>query len=224
MSRVIAAGISVFALVAAVACSKQETPTAEPQQERTSQAPEGTGKQETQGQQQPAGNPFQAAEEMMKALSGGASGDKKPVPPIDYKKLKDALPQVSGWTREEPRGEMATFGQWSYSIASADYGKGGARVECKIHDYAYISALTASYMMMFSTNFSRESDEGYEKSVNVGGNPGFEKWEKKNRSADLTLWVGKRLIVVIEGDDVDDPSVLRDFAGAIDYGKIGPLS
>lgn len=173
-------------------------------------------------QPQQSDNPFQALEQIGKSMTG--QDGQKPVPPLDYHKLKEALPDPWGWKRSNQKGEMMTLGQWSYSTASAEYDKGGIHVECKINDFAYISALTAPFMMMFGGKFAHESDEGYEKSVMLGENPAFERWDKNQKSGELTLWVGKRLIIEIEGRDLADPSVLHDFANAIDYKKIGPLS
>ncbi|MBI2838831.1 MAG: hypothetical protein HYX75_10975 [Acidobacteria bacterium] len=222
MSRLGIAALALCAAAVAGGCGKKSEEASEPGPAKTESQ---ESREEAQAQppsQQPA-NPLQALEQMSKALSG-RQGDQKAAPPIDYKKLKEALPSGSGWYRSEPKGEMMTMGQWSYSIAEAEYDKGDAHIECKLTDYAYVQALMSPFMMMFAGNFSRESDDGYEKSVMVGGNPGFERWEKKEKSGELTLMVGKRLIVQIEGHGITDPAVLQEFVSRIDFGKIGPLS
>ena len=217
MFKAKAVALTLTLFLVGIGCGKktdeQATPSApaEPQQAAQQQA------------QQPS-NPMEALQQMGQAMQQMQQGEMKPVPPIDFHKLKDAMPNVSGWAREEPKGESATFGQWSYSEASTTYTKGESRIDCKIFDYAHIHAMYAPFMMMFASNFSRESDDGYEKSVTVGGNPGFERWQKGDNSGEVTLWVGKRLIVTVEGDKIADTSILQDVAKAIDYGKIGPLS
>ncbi len=46
---------------------------------------------------------------------------------------------------------------------------------------------------------------------------------KGDKSGELTLWIGKRLIVTVEGEKIAGTSVLQEAAKAIDYNKIGPL-
>ncbi|MEW6363994.1 MAG: hypothetical protein AB1714_05080 [Acidobacteriota bacterium] len=217
MFKARAVAITLTCLLAGIGCSKKSTDEGAPS---TPAEPQQAAPQQQSPQ---PGNPMEAIQQMGQAMQQMQQGDMKPVPPIDFHKLKDALPNLDGWTREEPKGESATFGQWSYSDASTTYTKGESRLDCKIFDYAHIHAMYAPFMLMFAGNFSHETDDGYEKSVTVGGNPGFERWEKGNKSGELTLWIGKRLIVTVEGEKIPDTSVLQELAKAVDYSKIGPL-
>jgi hypothetical protein len=77
--------------------------------------------------------------------------------------------------------------------------------------------------MMLATGYSKESSDGYEKAVTVGGNPGFEKWQKDSKTGELNVLVGKRFLVTIEGHDLADTKVLNEFASKMDMGKLAGL-
>jgi hypothetical protein len=77
--------------------------------------------------------------------------------------------------------------------------------------------------MMLASGYSRESSEGYEKSISVNGQPGFEKWNDGRKDGELNILVNKRFLVTIEGDDLADTKVLHEVAGLMDFGKLGAL-
>src|SRR5687767_15165848 len=106
--------MGVFALVAVLAagCGKSdEEKAAEKAAEETKEAAaalkkageEVGGAAAAQGMQQAA----KALEGLAGAL-GGATTDGKTVTPVSFQDLQTALPEVSGWTREKPRGERMT--------------------------------------------------------------------------------------------------------------------
>jgi len=96
-------------------------------------------------------------------------------------------------------------------------------VEVKIVDSAFSQLLVAPWAMFMTTGYQRETSEGYEKSVNVGGNPGFEKWNSDDKDGELNLVVAKRFLVTIEGNNINDAKVLHDFASKLDTGKLAGL-
>jgi hypothetical protein len=159
-----------------------------------------------------------AAEQMQKAAEGFTN--RKPVPPIAFRELMEFLPtKVSGMKADEPKGETTTAGSWRYSQAEAGFRSedGSRRLEVGIFDYAHIPFLYIPFNMVLNMNVSRESTEGYEKSVKVEGYPALEKWSK-NGSSEIVVLVGDRFIVkadarglgegsarkVVEDMDLDD--------------------
>jgi hypothetical protein len=133
--------------------------------------------------------------------------------------LQEYLPEISGFTQEKPRGETAQYGTWSYSTASARYTSGESNIEVEIHDYAKISALYAPFQMWLSGNFMREDEEGYEKAVKIDGFPGMEEYKHEAKRGKLTLMVGDRFIVVVEGNGVT-MDALKDALKKIDLAKL----
>jgi hypothetical protein len=130
----------------------------------------------------------------------------EPVPPIHYKDLMAFLPDDAfGLTEEEPEGETGKLGEWQYSQASAEFhGDNGESVQVNIFDYAFIGAMYAPYRMMFAMGFSKESTKGYERSTEIMGFPGYEKWEKKSKREQVTVLVGKRFIVTVETHNIEE--------------------
>jgi hypothetical protein len=137
-----------------------------------------------------------AAEQMQKAAEGFTS-NRKPVPPVAFRELIGFLPKkMAGMKADEPKGETTTAGSWQYSQAEVDFRSedGKRHVDVGIFDYAHIPMLYVPFTMVLNMNVARESTEGYEKSVKVGGYPAFEKWSK-NGDSEIVVLVGDRFIV-----------------------------
>ena len=163
-----------------------------------------------------------------KALEGfagalsGTTPDGKPVDPVSFQTLQTALPEVSGWQREQPTGERMTS-PVPFSQTEANYAMGDSHVEVKIVDSAFSQLLIAPWSMFLATGYERQTSSGYEKSVNVGGNPGFERWNTDGKDGELNLVVSKRFLVTIEGNNINDTKVLHEFASKIDATKLAGM-
>jgi hypothetical protein len=110
-----------------------------------------------------------------------------------------------------------------FSQTEATYTKGDAQIEVKIIDSAFSQLLVAPWAIFLTAGYEKETSDGYEKSVNVGGNPGFEKWDSNDNDGELNLVVAKRFLITIEGSDIADTKVLHEFASKLDVGKLGSL-
>ena len=170
----------------------------------------------------------QGLEGFAKAMEGAAAAmtgkgpDGKPVEPISFRDLQTALPEVSGWTRDEPRGERMTS-PFAFSQTEVQYSMGDAQVEVKIVDSAFNQMLVAPWAMFLTAGYEKESSDGYEKSINLGGNPGFEKWNSRSKDGELNLVIAKRFLVTIDGNNITDTKVLQEFASKVDTGKLAAL-
>lgn len=196
-------GIAI-ALVASIACGKSE---AEKQAEEAAK------------QAEKAAEAMQQAAEAggSAAAQGAAQGD-----PVSFQQLETVLPSVSGWQMEKPRGERMTM-PVPFSQTEATYTNGAAQIEVKIVDSAFSQLLVAPWAMFLSAGYEKQTSDGYEKSVNVGGNPGFERWNSDDKDGELNLVVAKRFLVTIDGNDIADPKVLHQFASKLDTGKLAGL-
>ena len=155
----------------------------------------------------------------MQQLQKGPNGEN--VEPVDFKALQGILPTVSGWEREEPKGESMTV-PVKFSQAETAYTKDEARIEVKIVDTAMSQLLTMPYQMFLMTGYSTKTDTGYEKATKVAGQPGWEKWDSAAKRAEVGLIVGKRFMVNVEGTNTDVKTV-QDLIGKIDLGKLAGL-
>lgn len=225
MRRFSIAGV-VLALVVAGGCGKSdEQIAAEKAAEETREAAEALKKAAEQTGTAAANQGMQAAAKALEGFAGALSGtgpDGKPVDPVSFQTLQTALPEMSGWEREQPTGERMTS-PVPFSQTEANYTMGDSRVEVKIVDSAFSSLLIAPWSMFLTTGYEKQTSSGYEKSVSVGGNPGFERWNSQGKDGELNLVVGKRFLVTIEGNNISDTTVLQEFASKIDAGKLAAM-
>jgi hypothetical protein len=77
--------------------------------------------------------------------------------------------------------------------------------------------------MMLAAGYSKESTHGFEKSTTVAGYPAFEKWDKSDKSGELTVFVNQRFVVELEGTGMPDNKELQAFLGRTDLKKLAAL-
>ena len=85
---------------------------------------------------------------------------------------------------------------------------------------AYRARIVAMFM---AAGYEKETQDGFERSVNVAGNPGWEKWDKTGKRGELNAVVGKRFLVQVEGRGVDDIKTLHAVFEQIDLKKLASL-
>ncbi len=187
----------------------------------------GCGKSDQQTKlEQAADAANKAAETAAGNAAGGAasgqaqSGEHKPVPAVDYKKLQSYLPtSLSGWTAGKVDGATLNMDQWNYSTASIKFTNGDAEVTATIFDYAYIESL----MQVYKMKFQFENEDGYAKTGDMAGFPGWETWQKNNNSATCVALLGDRFVVAVEGHGVKDASVPRSVLTGMNLKEIATL-
>jgi hypothetical protein len=184
-----------------------------------------------QEMQKGAENMAKGAEEMARSMSSLASGlgaafggdpNAKPADPVSFRDLQAVLPELSGWERDKPTGERMTA-PVNFSEASVSHTRGDASISTKITDSALNQMLIAPFAMFLAGNYERETDRGYEKSIEVGEHLGFEKWDTEDKDGELTVIVNKRFIVAIEGRNIDNAKVLHDVLARTDLAKLAAL-
>ena len=217
--------VVALAIATSVACGKSE---AEKQAEKAAEDIKKAAEAVTEAQAK-GGDPAKGMADMAKAMQGmaaaiggGGSGDGKPVEPVATDVLKGTLPTVPGWTMDAPEAERMTS-PIAYSQVETTFKQGNAEVEMRVVDTGYAQMLVAPWSMFLTSGYSRENSDGYEKSVSVGGNPGFEKWDSSSKRGELNIFAGKRFMVSIEGRDLADTKVLHEFASKVDFAKIAGL-
>jgi len=165
-------------------------------------------------------------EAMAKGLANvtGAAGESavKPVDPVSFEELQTVMPVVPGWKRANPTGERMTS-PFSLSQASVTYKKGDAEIEQKIMDSGFNQLLFTPFTMFMAAGYEKETQDGFERSVNIAGNPGWEKWDKGSKNGELSVVVGKRFLVQVEGHDVDDIKALHAVLDQTDLTKLASL-
>ena len=228
MQKLFTAAIA-FALAASIACGKSEAEKqaeeAAAQAEKAAEAATKMAEAAGKAGEAAAGEVAKGMEDFAKAMSGMAGalgGDGKTVEPVTFQALQTTLPDMSGWEMRKPRGERMTA-PVPFSQTETRYTKGASRIDVKVVDSGFAPLLIAPWSMMLATGYSRETSEGYEKAVTIGGQPAFEKWNSDAKNGELNILVNKRFLVTIEGDELADTKPLHEFAGKMDFGKFAGL-
>lgn len=210
---VVALGIAISA------CGKSE---AERKAEEMKAQAEAMAKAaQAQGQQaQEMAEGMQQMAQGLQAMAGG--GDQKPVEPVSFRDLQTVFPTVDGWTMGKPTGEKMTM-PVSFSQAEVTYTMGEASVDATIIDSGFHQLLMAPYAMFLTSGYEKQTEDGYEKSTLVAGNPGWERWSDEDKRGELNAVVGKRFLVKFEGSNLANAEVLHGFAKAADLGKLASM-
>ena len=144
---------------------------------------------------------------------------------VDYQKLLPILPDApQGWTADKPDGSTEDVGGFRLTNVHRDYRKGeGDNVPTaaisildSVANPDYVSATTAAW------NNTSETSEGYNKSVTINGNPGFEAFEKDTKHATLWVMIANRYFLQIELQN-QDPKELQGWVKRVDLEKLAAL-
>ncbi|MEO7271045.1 MAG: hypothetical protein ABI211_03470 [Vicinamibacterales bacterium] len=186
-----------------------------------SKAAESAGKENAQAAND-AAKGFEAMAKGFGAMVSGAAGDGKVVEPVSFRDLQALFPAIDGWERSKPTGEKVSA-PFKYSNAEVTYRKGDARIELKLADAGFNQLFFAPFAMLMQAGYEKETQDGYEKSIKISGQPGFEKWNTERQDGELTAMVGKRFLLSVEGRHIDDIKLLHDVVGKIDLAKLAGL-
>jgi X-X-X-Leu-X-X-Gly heptad repeat protein len=163
------------------------------------------------------------AEQMAQGLQQMASGlqqmAKNAVKPVAYEELEALLPELDGWQRSNPKGEMMTV-PFAASRASATYEQGDTRIELEITDSAMSQFALAPLATFLAVGFDERSDDGYRKSTKIAGSPAFEDWDQHARHAEVTVVVASRFIVKGTGSSVNSVAPVRHAVEQVDLAKL----
>ncbi|HUR34210.1 MAG TPA: hypothetical protein VM032_10480 [Vicinamibacterales bacterium] len=165
---------------------------------------------------------FEAMARGFAGAAGAGNGDVKPVDPVSFRELQTVMPDVSGWEKGKPTGERMTS-PFSFSQASVTYTRGDAEIEQKIMDSGFNQLLFTPFTMFMAAGYEKETQDGFERSVNIAGNPGWEKWDKESKNGELNVVVGKRFLVQLEGRGLDDIKTLHTVFEQTDVAKLASL-
>lgn len=144
---------------------------------------------------------------------------------VDFQKLLAILPEPpSGWTADKPEGATEDVGGFKITNVHRDYHKGEGEkapgVAISILDSVsnpdYVSATTEAWKS------NSDTSEGYAKSVNIGGNPGFETFEKDTKHAALWVMIADRYFVQIELQN-QEPAELQEWIKRVDLKKLAAV-
>jgi hypothetical protein len=154
---------------------------------------------------------------MLKSLVNGGKGN---VTTLSRDELKTYLPaSIGSLARSSSDSSTGSFAGISGTSATATYGGAGdGSVTIDVTDAANMVGLTALMDLVMNVATS-ESDEGYEKTVQLGDTKVHEKWTTAGKESELIGIVGGRFAVSVTGSGVDIGTAEQAFQ-AVDIAKL----
>ena len=133
---------------------------------------------------------------------------------VDFRKLKELMPaELKGFKRSEISGEKNKVAEMSISQVTAKFKGGHAddspRIEVQIMDYSSLEMAQGLSAAWTTLEIDKESDDGFEKTIKVAGNPGMETWRKEGKRGEVQLLVGKRYILSVQTYNVPADQVIK---------------
>ena len=215
------AGLLILSLAAlTTACKSPEQKAAEETAKNLEQA----NKQMAEAAKNGGANLGNAMAAMGAAVSGAANGSKK-VETVDFKELKALLPEsLPGMKRTDATGEKTAAMGMQVSNAEGRYSAdNGGSMTIKITDIGSMTGLAGMTAYAWANvAVDREGDNGYEKTSTIGGYKSHEKYDKSSKSGEVSVLVGDRFVVEVDGSDVDMDAI-KSALGKVDLGKLNGM-
>lgn len=161
--------------------------------------------------------------EAMKQMGGALAGSVQ-VEPVDFRTLKDLLPEnLAGLKRVSSEGSRTKVMGIAASTAEAVYqdGKGG-RMKVAITDAGTLTGLAAVAVAWINVEIDKEGDSGYERTTTIEGRKAYERYEKASKTGKLDVVAAGRFLVAAESTGLD-MKAFRAAIAKIDLARLDAL-
>lgn len=169
---------------------------------------------------------FIAAFALAGAIAADAQDEPKLIPDVvDFNALLPLLPEPpADWSAEKAEGSTDELEDTKITTVHRDYQKGEADGSPTASISILDSAANPDYVELTTAGWKLEESnaEGYTKSVDIDGNPGFEVFENDGQHGTIWVLVAKRYFLQIETTG-QDASALREWLGRIDLKKLADV-
>jgi hypothetical protein len=209
-----------LAFVAMTACKSKEEKAAE----EAAKQMEVAARQMEEAAKTGTANMGDAMAAMGAAMSGAVNAGKK-VETVNYQELKALLPEsLPGMKRTDATGEKSSAMGMQISNAEGRYSSDdGNSATIKITDIGSMTGLAGMTAYAWAkVDVDRESDTGYEKTTTFNGYKAHEKYDKQNKSGEISVLVGDRFVVEVDGRGVDMDAIKSNL-GKVDLGKLNSM-
>lgn len=151
--------------------------------------------------------------EAMKQMGGALAGSVQ-VEPVDFRALKDLLPErLAGLRRVSSEGSRTKMMGVAASKAEAVYEDGrGGRMTVSITDAGTLTGLAAVAVAWINVEIDKEGDSGYERTTTIEGRKAYERYEKATKTGKLDVVAAGRFLVAAEATGLD----MKAFRAAIE--------
>ena len=144
---------------------------------------------------------------------------------VHFDALIPFLPEApAGWTAEAPQGDTSDSEDFNISTVQRIYAKGveddSPSVSISIIDPGnnedFVKATTEVWKV------TSETEDGYDRPINLDGKPGYEHYSKLAKTTSLSLFVGNRFFVQIDITNLE-PKEIKTWVALIDMKKLAAL-
>ncbi len=151
--------------------------------------------------------------------------DRKDAKAMNYEELIKYLPQsVTGYTKEEPKGESVEMNGMSFSSAEVRFTKGNDDIKVTLLDYNAAMAMYSMATAMWASGFKIDNSEETSQSISIDENVnGWETIKKKSKDASLIVGVNDRFLLTIEGGNQKNLDLFKEIAKGMELKKLAGL-
>lgn len=145
-----------------------------------------------------------ALNQLSDAFKGFGKEDGEEVEIVNFRVLKDRLPDnIGGAARENAEGQTTGFAGFKISTANATYKTDDKKIEVNITDTGGLGSAMMNIADWSKLEIDKESDEGYERTTTINGNKAFQKYNNKTGSSELAVLIDERFLVALNGKNVE---------------------
>lgn len=194
MNRIQFSFFALALLVVVSACGPS------PEEEREQALDDAAEQMEQAAEDGDLGGAMEAFGNAMEQMAGGEGRAE----PVDFRVLKERMPdEIDGLTRTSHTGERGGAMGMSISQAEAVYeGEDGERITVKIIDLGGVPQIAMMGYGWALAEIDSESDTGYERTMEMDGHRGYEKYDSARESGEINVFVARRFMVEAQGRNV----------------------
>jgi len=147
--------------------------------------------------------------------------------PVKFESLQQFLPSneaiaKDGWQKSDLTG-MALSVPIKGAQASLTLKKADAHIVINIIDTVFNQSLFAPVASFLAETFSTSDADGYKKATTMQGFQAFEEWSTKDRTAGITVLVGKRFLIHLQGTGLNSTDPVKAIASHINMTTLADL-
>jgi hypothetical protein len=144
---------------------------------------------------------------------------------VPIKTLQTLIPQLDGWTRGAPNGDVVMINDESgYSFADAEFTNGDMKIRLTVGDTVGVDdcmMALAALVTMLPEGYSEQLPPATSVTrLAVNGHQAASKWNSAKLEGEFSIVVDKRFVVKAEGSKLESVDALRALVEKVDLAKL----
>lgn len=159
-------------------------------------------------------NAVEKSKNALKDLLSDGKEDGKSVEVINWRELKDLLPnKLGGMKLADTEGQTTGMMGFKFSNTEGTYkNDDGGRLNVTIIDAGGVGFLVKQFASWSELEIDSDTSEGYQRTTEYKGYKAMEQYDEKNKSGSFTVLVENRFVLTINGREIE----MDDLKDAID--------